>query len=96
MEGKRAAKSGRARAYMWYVYMLKCSNGALYTGMTNDIEKRIKKHNTGQGSAYTRSHLPVFLVYSEKRKTRSAALKREAEIKRYSRKGKMELISEKR
>jgi len=77
----------------WYVYVLQCANTALYTGMTNDITKRLARHTAGLASKYTRSHLPVTLVYTEKHPTKSAALKREACIKKWSRKKKLILIS---
>jgi len=74
------------------VYMLRCSDGTLYTGCTNDIERRLKAHRSGRGAKYTRSRLPVELVYSEPAADRSAALRREAEIKRLTRQEKLKLI----
>jgi putative endonuclease len=65
----------------WYVYILECSDKSLYTGITNNIEKRIKTHNAGKGSKSLLGKLPVKLVYSEKADNRSEALKREAVIK---------------
>ncbi|MBT4123876.1 MAG: GIY-YIG nuclease family protein [Candidatus Pacebacteria bacterium] len=79
----------------WFIYILKCGDGSLYTGSTNDLEARVKKHNSGSGAKYTRSHLPVILVYSEKFSNRSLASKREAEIKKLSRKEKLSLIKSK-
>ena len=76
----------------WCIYILKCNNTSLYTGSTNDIQKRIATHASGKGAKYTRSHLPVELVYSEACQDRSEATKREAEIKKLSRKQKLELI----
>lgn len=76
----------------WFIYILKCGDGSLYTGSTNDLEARVKKHSSGKGAKYTRSHLPVTLVYSEKSANRSSATKREAEIKKLSRKEKLFLI----
>ncbi len=76
-----------------FVYIVKCSDGTLYTGWTNDIEKRIEKHNKGQGAKYTRARLPVSLVYKEVYETKSEAMKREYEIKQMSRKEKLILIS---
>ena len=66
----------------WYVYMLRCRDGSLYTGYTDDVERRLAVHNSGKGAKYTRSRLPVTLVYQEEFEDRSAALKREAAIKR--------------
>lgn len=76
----------------WIVYILECGDGSLYTGCTNNIEKRIVTHNMGKGGKYTRSHLPVVLVYKEKAESKSQALKREWEIKKMSRKDKLKLI----
>ncbi len=69
----------------WTVYMVKCRDGSLYTGMTNSIEDRLEKHNSGKGAKYTRSRLPVRLVWSKMVKTESAARKLEAEIKKWTR-----------
>lgn len=77
---------------MDYVYILKCADGTLYTGWTNDLEKRIETHNSGNGAKYTRSRLPVELVYHEEFESKSDALKREHEIKKLSREQKLELI----
>lgn len=73
-------------------YMLLCEDRTLYTGWTNDLEKRLKTHNSGQGAKYTRSRLPVRLVYSEYFDTKEEAMKREGAIKKLSRSGKIELI----
>jgi len=76
-----------------YVYILKCSDKTLYTGSTNNIEKRIKEHNNGKsGAKYTRARRPVKLVYVETFSTLLNALKREAEIKKLSRAQKLLLI----
>lgn len=77
---------------MNYVYILKCADGTLYTGWTNDIEKRIETHNSGNGAKYTRSRLPVELVYFEKHEDKSCALKRELQIKALPRSEKQKLI----
>ena len=74
------------------VYILKCRDGSYYTGWTNDIEKRLAAHNSGTGAKYTKSRRPVALVYLEYLPDRSAALRREAAIKRLSRAGKQSLI----
>lgn len=78
---------------MWFVYMLRCSDSSLYTGITNDLERRVSRHNAGTASRYTRSRLPVELEYQEKQPSRSEALKREFEIKALSRKAKEALIA---
>jgi putative endonuclease len=76
----------------YYCYILLCSDGTLYCGYTNDLEKRVKTHNRGKGAKYTRRRTPVKLVYSEEFKTKSEALKREHQIKKLSRKEKLALI----
>ncbi len=70
---------------MWYVYLLACADGTYYTGATTDPERRLREHNAGQGGAYTRGRGPVQMVFREVHPTRSSALKREAEIKRWPR-----------
>ncbi len=76
-----------------YVYILKCSDGTLYTGWTNDLDRRLAAHNAGTASKYTRSKRPVEMVWHEQCADKSAALKREAEIKKLPREKKMELIT---
>jgi len=76
----------------WFVYILRCADGTLYTGMTNDLTRRCEQHNAGTASRYTRSRLPVVLVYQEAQDSRSAALKREFTIKSLSRQKKEALI----
>lgn len=76
----------------WYVYILRCGDGSLYTGYTDDVERRLAVHQSGKGGKYTRSHLPVELVYREELPDKSAALRREAALKRLSRKEKLVLI----
>lgn len=77
----------------YYVYILKCNDDSLYTGYTVDLEKRLSNHLKGLASKYTRSRLPVTMVYSEEYSTRSDAMSREALIKRLSRKEKLKLIN---
>ena len=79
---------------MNYTYIVRCADGTLYTGWTNDLEKRMKAHNEGTGAKYTRSRRPVELVYSEEHETKEEAMRREYRIKRMSRQQKMELINE--
>jgi len=78
----------------WYVYIVRCSDNTLYTGITVDVEARVQQHNLCLGAKYTRARIPVKLVYSEKAKNRSEATKRELKIKKMSRRSKMELINE--
>lgn len=77
---------------MNYVYILKCSDGSFYTGWTNDLKKRLKTHNNGKGSKYTRNRLPVKYVYIEGFENKNDALKREYYIKRLSKKEKLKLV----
>ena len=78
---------------MNFVYILRCSDDTLYCGWTNDIDKRMKAHNEGKGAKYTRSRLPVRLVYSESFETKEEAMSRECGIKRMTRKEKLRLIA---
>ncbi len=78
----------------WCVYILRCCDGTLYTGIAKDVNARLKKHQTGKGAAYTRSHLPVALVHKEEKFTRSKALVREAQIKRLPRPLKEKLFAQ--
>ena len=77
----------------WYVYMLRCGDDSLYTGYTDDVERRLKTHQSGKDAKYTRSRLPVALVYQESLPDKSAALRREAAIKRLTRQQKLDLIA---
>lgn len=77
----------------WFIYILKCSDNTFYTGITNDLKKRINKHNRGTGSKYTRSRLPVSFVYIISTDNRSTASKEEYRIKKLNRYNKIELIS---
>ena len=69
----------------WYVYILRCADGTLYTGITNDFQRRCQQHNEGKASRYTRCRRPVQLIYHETVASRSEALRREAAIKGLSR-----------
>ncbi|MGC3996221.1 MAG: GIY-YIG nuclease family protein [Anaeromyxobacter sp.] len=86
-----AGRSGR-RPPPWTVYVLRCGDGTLYTGATNDLAARVKRHAAGRGARYTRSRLPVTLVHAEPARDRSAALRREAALKRLTRAEKLRLI----
>jgi len=77
----------------WYVYMLRCRDNSLYTGYTNDVKRRESVHNTGKGAKYTKSRLPVKLVYFEEYPEKSQALKRECAIKKLTKPQKEQLIS---
>lgn len=78
----------------WMVYILKLNNDAYYTGITNDLPKRLEAHKTGKGSKYVRGRLPFRVVYTEQTENRSTASKREAAIKKLSREQKEALIKE--
>jgi len=78
----------------WWVYIVRCSDGSLYTGITVDKDRRVNEHNTSnKGAKYTRPRRPVQLVYSEKQENRSLASKRESTIKKLTRNDKLSLIS---
>lgn len=83
-------KGGATR---WHVYMVRCSDASLYTGVTTDLDKRIAEHNKGTGARYTRTRRPVVLVYSERAPDRATAQRREAAIKRMPATGKRELAA---
>jgi putative endonuclease len=74
------------------VYVLRCGDGTLYTGATNDLAARVARHAAGKGARYTRARLPVELVWSERASDRSAALRREAALKRLTRREKLAMI----
>jgi len=76
----------------WFVYMVRCADRSLYTGISNDLISRIKKHNVGKGAKYTRSRLPVKLVWREQKSSERAARRREAAIKGLTRLEKIDLI----
>ena len=77
---------------MNYVYILRCADGSLYTGWTNDLEKRVKTHNAGRGAKYTKTRLPVELVYYEEYEEKGEALSREFNIKKLQKTAKEKLI----
>lgn len=77
----------------WCVYILRCGDGSLYTGSTNDLARRVARHSAGAGARYTRSRLPVVLVHEERVGSRSAALRRELAVKRLARAAKLALIA---
>ena len=79
---------------MYYVYMLECADGTLYTGWTPDLNKRIEQHSSGRGSKYVRSRLPFHLRYTESFSTKSAAMRREYALKQLTRNEKLALIDD--
>ena len=78
----------------WYFYVLQCKDSSLYTGITTDVNRRIKEHNSKKGAKYTRSRVPVRLVYSRQMKDRSTASKLEASFKKLSRENKWKRLVE--
>ena len=88
-------KPAKPAAPPWTVYVLRCRDGTLYTGVTTDPARRLAQHNTGTAARYTRSRLPVKMVYRESQPTKSEALKREWAIKRLTRAAKLTLIKNK-
>ena len=77
---------------MWFVYIILCDNRSLYTGISNNVEKRFFDHKNGKGGRYTRSHKPIKVIYTEEFLTQSEALKREAEIKSWRREKKIRIL----
>ena len=77
----------------WGVYIVRCGDGTLYTGTTNDLGERLRKHNAGKGAKYTRSRLPVAVAWSHRARTESSARKREAGLKRLSKREKEKLAA---
>lgn len=80
---------------IWCIYIIKCKDGTLYTGITNNLKRRIEDHNNGSGCKFTAHRNPVKLMYNEKAPNRSEASKREAQIKRLTRNKKLDLITRK-
>ena len=76
----------------WFVYILRCADGTLYTGITKDLARRTQQHNAGTASRYTRSRRPVKLVYQEPQRSQSLALQREAAIKKLTRQKRLVMI----
>ena len=87
-------KTKKEKKFAYYTYLLQCRDGTLYCGFTGDLEKRLKAHGAGKGAKYTRSRLPVRLVYREKFATKNEAMSREYFIKRMPRSKKLALIDE--
>lgn len=78
---------------IWYLYILRCRDGSLYTGITTDVQKRLEVHRSGKGAKYTRGRGPLELVYSEKCGSHSEALKRELQIKGMTKEEKQQLVT---
>ena len=78
----------------WVVYILRCGDDSLYTGITDDLQRRLKAHESGKGAKYTRGRGPLTVVYTEQQTDRAAASRREWEIKHMTREQKLALISE--
>ena len=76
----------------WFIYILRCADGTLYTGVTTDVQRRLAEHNAGIGAKYTRSRGPLICVWQESARSRSMACKREAALKRLSRADKQKLV----
>jgi putative endonuclease len=77
----------------WFVYLVRCADASLYTGISTDVPARVAAHNAGRGARYTRARLPVELVHVERKKSRSTAQRREAEIKALPRAAKLRLAT---
>ena len=77
---------------MNYTYLLRCADGSLYAGWTNDLERRLRAHNDGSGAKYTRAHRPVFLAYAEAFAAKEEAQKRECQFKKMKRQERLSLI----
>ena len=77
----------------WYLYMVRCADDSIYTGISNDVQSRINKHNRGVGAKYTAGRLPVSLIFSERHANQSSARKREVQLKKWS-KNKKEILSQ--
>ena len=92
---ERDPKTFQSPSMPWFLYVVKCQDTSLYTGITTDIPRRLKEHNSKKGAFYTKNKIPVELVYQEKMANQSEARKREAQIKRLARKEKLELIERK-
>lgn len=87
-----ARKPKKEKRIRWFLYILKCGDGTLYTGVTLDLDRRVAQHNNGTASRYTRSRLPVRVIHQERCKDRSSALKKEYAMKQLSRTEKEEYI----
>ena len=96
MQKKDHKPKARLSGEKWFVYIVRCADGSLYTGITKDVKRRCQQHNAGTASRYTRSRCPVKLVYHEAHPSQSSALKREAAIKAMTRRGKLTMIQQRK
>src|SRR5476651_133010 len=92
MAKKDRKPKARSSGDKWIVYIVRCADGSLYTGITKDVKRRCQQHNAGTYLRYTRSRRPVKLIYQEVHPSQSSALKREAAIKAMDRRGKLAMI----
>ena len=96
MPKKDRKPRARSSGEKWFVYIVRCADGSLYTGITKDVNRRCQQHNAGTASRYTRSRRPVKLIYQEVHPDQSSALKREAAIKAMNRRGKLTMIRQRK
>jgi predicted GIY-YIG superfamily endonuclease len=96
MPKKDRKPKARLSGDRWFVYIVRCADGSLYTGITKDVKRRCQQHNAGTASRYTRSRRPVELVYREAHPSQSSALKREAAIKAMTRRGKLTMMQKRK
>jgi predicted GIY-YIG superfamily endonuclease len=96
MPKKGRNRKARLSGDRWFVYIVRCADGSLYTGITKDVKRRCQQHNAGTASRYTRSRRPAELVYCEAHPSQSSALKREAAIKAMTRRGKLTMIQQRK
>src|SRR4051794_23807519 len=92
MPKKHREPKARPSGGEWFVYVVRCADGSLYTGITKDLTRRCRQHNDGTASRYTRCRLPVELLYHEVYPDQGSALQREAEIKAMDRRGKLTMV----
>ena len=92
LDSSKGHVNGLNHMKQWYIYIVECSDGTLYTGISNDVNKRLLTHNKGKGAKYTKTRLPVALRWSKACENRSEASKEEYRIKKLTRKQKLELI----
>ena len=90
---ERGSEATESKDNMWFVYILKCKNGDLYTGITDNIQRRFEEHASGKGGHFTKSFVGEKILFSEEHPDKSSALKREAQIKNWTRKKKLALVN---
>lgn len=94
LKGMQKNEELQTKNEVWFLYILECTDGTYYTGITKDLKRRFEEHNSGKGARYTRPRIPVTLVYQESCASRSAALIRECAIKALPKQQKKELIQQ--